>query len=178
MDNTLQDSITFSVNHEVMTRGLYIPDVKRIGDYEIFTIDMRLRKPYADAPMTEVEAHTFEHNFATSLREAGNSHVDMEVLYFGPMGCMTGFYAVIAVRTLGIDEQAVKENLLTLLFEACVLMRLHHEVVAKSKLQCGNVNTLGTVEDIKQLITDLEALIVSCKETNTFNDYVYIKGAY
>ena len=173
----IKDSITFCVNHEVMTRGLYIPDVKNLGDYDVYTIDMRLRQPYVDIPMTEIEAHSFEHNFATALREVGNSGEychDAEVLYFGPMGCMTGFYAVIAIR-IGLTEEEVPNYLLDMLFKTCALMHLQRDIVAKNKTQCGNCFTLGNIEDIEPLLTDLESLILTCKESKSFNEYEFIK---
>lgn len=87
-------SVTFQVDHLKMERGIYVPMCEKVGTVPVFTYDIRVRKPYSDPPMTEGQAHTVEHMLATGLRQLNVPGI--QVIYFGPMGCMTGFYLLLA----------------------------------------------------------------------------------
>ena len=76
---------SFSVDHDLIEPGIYISRI----DGDIVTYDLRTRKPNAGDDMDNLTMHTVEHMLATFLR---NSEIGGEVIYFGPMGCRTGFY--------------------------------------------------------------------------------------
>ncbi len=76
---------SFTVDHTVLERGLYISRV----DGDIVTYDLRTRRPNVEPVMDNAAIHTFEHLFATYVR---NSEHKDSIVYFGPMGCRTGFY--------------------------------------------------------------------------------------
>lgn len=76
---------SFSVDHDLIEPGIYISRI----DGDIVTYDLRTRKPNAGDYMDNLTMHTVEHMLATFLR---NSEIGGEVIYFGPMGCRTGFY--------------------------------------------------------------------------------------
>ena len=76
---------SFSVNHDKLLPGLYVSRV----DGDITTYDLRTRKPNAGDYMDNLTMHSVEHTLATLLR---NSEIKDSILYFGPMGCQTGFY--------------------------------------------------------------------------------------
>lgn len=81
---------SFSVNHDYITEGIYISRI----DGDVTTYDMRTRVPNnADNDyMSNLTMHSFEHLFATYVR---NSEIGSRVIYFGPMGCQTGFYLLV-----------------------------------------------------------------------------------
>ena len=88
MDN-LTRIASFSVNHDYVTEGIYVSRI----DGDVTTYDMRTRVPNNkdDDYMSNLVMHSFEHLFATYVR---NSKIGTRVIYFGPMGCRTGFYFI------------------------------------------------------------------------------------
>ena len=76
---------SFNVDHDVLTPGLYLS--RRDGD--VVTFDLRFKKPNTGDLLTNSEMHSVEHVIATLLRNSASKDA---VVYFGPMGCQTGFY--------------------------------------------------------------------------------------
>ena len=79
---------SFTIDHDVLVPGFYIS--RQDGD--VITYDLRTRKPNAGDYMSNADMHSVEHMFATYIR---NSEIADQVLYFGPMGCQTGFYLLV-----------------------------------------------------------------------------------
>ena len=79
---------SFSVDHDKIVEGLYISRI----DGDIVTYDMRTRIPNKGDYMSNITMHSMEHMFATYVR---NSEIGDKVIYFGPMGCRTGFYLLV-----------------------------------------------------------------------------------
>ena len=88
---------SFSVDHTKLKKGVYISRV----DYDLTTFDIRMTEPNVDTPLDPRAAHTIEHLGATLLR---NGKYKDSIIYFGPMGCMTGFYLI----TKDLDFETVK----------------------------------------------------------------------
>ena len=85
---------SFTIDHLRLLPGLYVSRRDKVGNEMITTFDLRLTRPNAEPVMNTAEVHTIEHLAATYLRnhpQWGN-----RVLYFGPMGCRTGFYLLLA----------------------------------------------------------------------------------
>lgn len=80
---------SFSVDHRYLKKGVY---VSRIDKKTIYTYDIRVTVPNIEKAMKPEAAHTIEHIGATLLR---NSAYKDDVIYFGAMGCMTGFYLIL-----------------------------------------------------------------------------------
>ena len=139
MEKQPEKIASFTVDHDVITEGIYIS--RKDGD--ITTYDMRTRKPNADDFMDNLTMHSLEHMFATYIR---NSDVGADVIYFGPMGCRTGFYLLL--RDSDICE-AVKY------IKAVLKKILSHEgeVFGASRKECGNYRDL-----------DLSAAKKECEE--------------
>jgi S-ribosylhomocysteine lyase len=95
---------SFSVDHRGMQPGIYFREDLRNG-VPILTADIRFFEPNKGTYLSTLEAHSVEHVLATLLRA---SELSTNVIYFGPMGCRTGFYLV----TLGLDKKQVLELLL------------------------------------------------------------------
>jgi len=87
MDN-LTRIASFTVNHDNIKEGIYISRI----DGDIITYDMRTRRPNMGEYMDNLTMHSVEHLFATYVR---NSNIAEQVIYFGPMGCQTGFYLLV-----------------------------------------------------------------------------------
>ena len=90
---------SFTVNHDVLVPGLYLS--RRDGS--VTTFDLRFKKPNTGDLLTNAQMHSVEHLIATFLR---NSPETDAVVYFGPMGCQTGFYFLFDSTRL-TDGQAI-----------------------------------------------------------------------
>lgn len=83
---------SFTVNHLTLERGLYVSRIDGDGKTAVTTFDLRFTLPNREPVMETAAIHTIEHLGATYLR---NSAISDEVVYFGPMGCRTGFYMIL-----------------------------------------------------------------------------------
>ena len=129
--------------------GFYISRV----DGDITTYDMRTRRPNMGNYMSDLTMHSVEHMFATYIR---NSEIADDVVYFGPMGCQTGFYLLIR----NADDKQVFEITKKVLQEI-----LDHEgpVFGASAVECGNYRNLELAAAKEESRTYLEVLK---KQTN------------
>ncbi len=120
---------SFTVDHLKLNVGIYVSRV----DGDITTYDLRTRKPNVDVLMDNGTMHSVEHMFATYAR---NSALKDSVMYFGPMGCQTGFYLLV--------RDAVHEQVLTMI-KTVLLQIVDHEgeVFGKSAIECGNYHSLS-----------------------------------
>ena len=85
---------SFTIDHNLLQPGLYVSRKDKVGAETVTTFDLRVTSPNEEPVMNTGEMHTIEHLAATYLR---NDPVWKEkVLYFGPMGCRTGFYLLLA----------------------------------------------------------------------------------
>ena len=117
---------SFTVDHNKLLPGLYLS--RRDGD--IVTLDLRFKRPNTGDLLSNSEMHSAEHLIATLLR---NSPQKEAVIYFGPMGCQTGFYFLFDSRLLTL-EGAV-ELLKTVFAQAA---GYQGEMPGKSAMECGN----------------------------------------
>lgn len=121
---------SFQVDHRKLERGIYISRV----DADIVTYDLRFCKPNCGTVLDNAEIHTVEHMLATFVR---NSNIKNEVIYFGPMGCQTGFY--LLVRDV-ITKEKVLETVKDILQKT-----IEHtgNVFGASEKECGNYRNLN-----------------------------------
>ncbi|WP_302625569.1 S-ribosylhomocysteine lyase [uncultured Eubacterium sp.] len=85
---------SFTIDHLKLLPGLYVSRKDKVGEQIITTFDIRMTRPNFEPVMNTAEVHTIEHLGATFLRN--NNEYKNKVIYFGPMGCRTGFYMVLA----------------------------------------------------------------------------------
>lgn len=85
---------SFTVDHLRLLPGLYVSRKDRVGESVVTTFDLRLTRPNFEPVMNTAEVHTIEHLGATFLRN--DEEWKEKVIYFGPMGCRTGFYLLLA----------------------------------------------------------------------------------
>ena len=119
---------SFTVDHTCLDTGIYVSRI----DGDITTYDLRTRKPNTDDLMDHSTMHTLEHMFATYVR---NSEISDDVIYFGPMGCQTGFYLLVR----NADNNKVLE-----VTKKVLLDTINHtgDVFGNSEIECGNYRTL------------------------------------
>lgn len=85
---------SFTIDHLRLLPGVYVSRKDRVGSQWVTTFDLRLTRPNFEPVMNTAEVHTIEHLAATFLRN--QPQWKDQVLYFGPMGCRTGFYLLLA----------------------------------------------------------------------------------
>ena len=85
---------SFTIDHLELKPGLYVSRKDKVGSETVTTFDLRLTSPNDEPVMNTAEVHTIEHLAATYLRN--EPKWKDKVLYFGPMGCRTGFYVLLA----------------------------------------------------------------------------------
>ncbi|MDY3918513.1 MAG: S-ribosylhomocysteine lyase [Candidatus Limivivens sp.] len=125
------DKITsFTINHLLLEPGIYVSRKDSAGSQIITTFDIRMTSPNDEPVMNTAEVHTIEHLGATFLR----NHPDWKdrVLYFGPMGCRTGFYLLL------VGDLESKE-IIPLMTEMFAFIRdFEGEVPGACAKDCGN----------------------------------------
>ena len=84
---------SFSVDHTRIVPGIFTSRVDTLGDYSVTTYDVRLRRPNREPVIDVAAMHSLEHIIATFLRNDPGWKDD--VVYWGPMGCLTGFYLIL-----------------------------------------------------------------------------------
>ena len=121
---------SFTINHLTLLPGVYVSRKDAVGDSVVTTFDLRVTRPNAEPVMNTAEVHTIEHLAATFLRN--HSEFGSRIVYFGPMGCRTGFYLLLA----GDYESA---DILPLLRELFAFIRDYKDTVpGASAIECGN----------------------------------------
>ncbi len=127
---------SFSVDHDFIKPGIYISRI----DSDITTYDLRTKTPNGNDYMDNITMHSVEHMLATFLR---NSEIKESVIYFGPMGCQTGFYLLV--------RDADNKKVLSVLKKALTDTVLHEgEVFGNTKKECGNYKNLDIMSAKKE----------------------------
>lgn len=121
---------SFTIDHIKLQPGVYVSRKDNVGDSVITTFDLRMTSPNEEPVMNTAEMHTIEHLAATYLR---NEEVYKDkTVYFGPMGCRTGFYLLLA----GDYESKDIVPLMTAMFE--FIRDFKDAVPGASPKDCGN----------------------------------------
>ncbi len=136
---------SFSVDHDTIVPGFYISRI----DGDIITFDLRTRTPNAGDYMDNLTMHSVEHMLATLLR---NSEDSERVIYFGPMGCQTGFYLLMR-DTAPADAFAL---LCKCLADAIAYTG---EMPGQARKECGNYQNLDMAAAKAECARYLNALM-------------------
>ncbi len=121
---------SFTIDHIKLQPGIYVSRKDFVGREVITTFDLRVTSPNEEPVMNTAEVHTIEHLGATFLRN--HKTFSDKVIYFGPMGCRTGFYLLLA----GDYES---KDIVPLITEMFIFIRdFHDEVPGASAKDCGN----------------------------------------
>ncbi len=121
---------SFTIDHIKMEPGVYVSRKDHVGEEVITTFDLRMTSPNDEPVMNTAEVHTIEHLAATYLRN--DKQYKDKTIYFGPMGCRTGFYLLLA----GDYESKDVVDLVTKMYE--FIRDFKGEVPGASAKDCGN----------------------------------------
>jgi S-ribosylhomocysteine lyase len=121
---------SFTIDHMQLLKGVYVSRKDMVGTETITTFDIRMTRPNFEPVMNTAEIHAIEHLAATYLRN--HKEYDTKTIYFGPMGCRTGFYLILA----GDYESKDIVSLLTEMFE--FVRDFEGDVPGASAIGCGN----------------------------------------
>ena len=127
---------SFTVDHDLLSEGIYLSRI----DGDITTYDLRTRIPNAGDYMDNLTMHSVEHMFATYVRA---SEIKDDVIYFGPMGCQTGFYLVVRNADNNQVLSVVKDVLSKI---------VHHdgEMFGAVRRECGNYLNLDLGSSVRR----------------------------
>lgn len=121
---------SFTINHLLLQPGVYVSRKDPVGDTIVTTFDLRMTSPNEEPVMNTAEVHAIEHLGATFLRN--HKEWSPKVLYFGPMGCRTGFYLLLS----GDYES---RDIAPLMIEMWEFIRDYEgEIPGASPRDCGN----------------------------------------
>ena len=136
---------SFKVDHRVLDPGIYVSRT----DGDVTTYDLRTRKPNTGDLVDNATIHSLEHMFATFIR---NSEISEDVIYFGPMGCQTGFYLLV--------RNASNEKVLAVIIKVLKeIIAYEGEIFGYSEIECGNYRNLDlslAKEEAKKYLAILE----------------------
>ena len=121
---------SFTVDHMRLLKGVYVSRKDKVGEETLTTFDIRMTRPNFEPVMNTAEIHTIEHLGATFLRN--HEKYAEKTVYFGPMGCRTGFYLILA----GDYKSDDIVGLLIEMFE--FISSFEGEVPGASAICCGN----------------------------------------
>ena len=144
---------SFTVDHDKIDEGIYVSRI----DGDIVTYDLRTRRPNMGDYMDNITMHSVEHMIATYIR---SSAIGADVVYFGPMGCQTGFYLLVRGRE--------NSEVLSALIDSLEKTVSHTgEMFCGTRVECGNYKNLS-----------LDAAKAECKRylgvlTSRENDFKY-----
>lgn len=121
---------SFTIDHIKLQPGIYVSRKDKVGVETLTTFDLRMTSPNEEPVINTAEMHTIEHLAATFLR----NHPDWKerVIYFGPMGCRTGFYLILAGDLVSPDIVPLMQEMYQFISE------FEGEVPGASAKDCGN----------------------------------------
>jgi S-ribosylhomocysteine lyase len=139
---------SFTINHDTLTEGVYVSRV----DGDVTTYDIRTRVPNAGDYMDNLTMHSFEHMFATYVR---SSKIGNLVIYFGPMGCQTGFYLLV--------RDADNDEVLSVIKNTLEKIKEHSgEMFGNTRRECGNYKNLS-VDAAKRECAEYHRVLTRCE---------------
>lgn len=152
----MQKITSFTIDHIKLQPGVYVSRKDPVGGSMITTFDIRMTSPNEEPVMNTAEMHVIEHLGATFLRN--HTEFGSKIIYFGPMGCRTGFYLLLA----GDYESKDIVSLMTEMFE--FIRDYKDEVPGACARDCGNyldmnlpmANYLAN-RFLTQVLTDIKA---------------------
>ncbi len=152
----MQKIASFTVDHDLLTEGIYVSRI----DGDVTTYDLRTRVPNAGDYMDNLTMHSVEHMFATYVR---SSNIGDRVIYFGPMGCQTGFYLLVR----NADNSEALSTVISVLKK---IISHEGEMFGAVRRECGNYKNLDLAKAKAECKRYLEILL--SKE----NDFEYKGG--
>ncbi|MDE6698342.1 MAG: S-ribosylhomocysteine lyase [Lachnospiraceae bacterium] len=146
---------SFTIDHLKLLRGVYVSRKDNVGGSIVTTFDIRMTRPNFEPVMNTAEVHTIEHLAATFLRN--HKKFGEKTIYFGPMGCRTGFYLLLA-------GDYISKDIVPLLMEMFeFISKYEGEVPGACAKDCGNYLDMNlpmakylAEKYLKEVLTDIE----------------------
>ncbi len=140
---------SFTVNHDVLKQGIYVSRV----DGDVITYDIRMKVPNNPEQdyLEDNALHTFEHLFATYVRNTPDSDA---IVYVGPMGCRTGFYFL--TRDTLSKKDAIRLVQETLAF----VLQFEEEIPGSKRQECGNY-LAHDLAGAKQIAKEMQPILAN-----------------
>ena len=121
---------SFTVNHLTLIPGLYVSRIDKVDDSFVTTFDIRITKPNTEPVMDNPGIHAIEHLGATFLRN--HEKWQDKVIYFGPMGCRTGFYMILSGKYSPLDVYELVKEMFSF------IISYEGQIPGASLIECGN----------------------------------------
>ncbi len=151
---------SFQVNHLNLKRGLYVSRRDVVRDQYLTTFDIRMKEPNNAPVMNTAEIHTIEHLAATFLRN--HNIYDEKTVYFGPMGCRTGFYVIFKGDLKSVDIVSIMREM----FE--FIANYEGEVPGADARSCGNYLDMNLPMAKYEAKLFLNEILLNIKEENLY----------
>ena len=152
---------SFSIDHRYLIPGIFISRVDDIDGNKVTTYDIRVKRPNVE-PAIEVSAmHSLEHIIATYLRN--NKDWKNEVIYWGPMGCLTGFYLIL-------KGNRKPEDIYDLILNSFKEVEKYNEVPGAQEENCGNY-LLHNLAMAKYYAKEFASYLINNKNNNKIFEY-------
>lgn len=152
---------SFTVNHIDLLTGLYVSRRDKVGGEAVTTFDMRVTRPNVEPVMDTPALHAIEHLGATFLRN--HPHWKDKTVYFGPMGCRTGFYIILVGALSPIDIRPLMEEM------CAFILAYKGDIPGASARDCGNYLDLNL---------DMAKYYIRKYKTEVLDDFTETRRVY
>lgn len=149
---------SFTVNHLDLLRGVYVSRRDLVGENHLTTFDIRMKRPNLEPVINTGELHAMEHLGATFLRN--HREWDERTVYFGPMGCRTGFYVIFKGKLQPEDVLPILEEMFQFMAE------FRDEIPGATARDCGNYLDMNLPMARFEAKKFLEEVLKDIKEEN------------
>ena len=126
---------SFSIDHNKLIPGIYISRIDNINGKNIYTYDVRFIRPNREQVMDTGTVHALEHLIATYIRN--DDFFKDRIVYFGPMGCRTGFYLIISGESSYVDLRQLLLDALN------YVIHFTGKIPGASPIECGNYTDMN-----------------------------------
>jgi len=147
---------SFEIDHLDLKRGVYVCRKDRYGDEVLTTFDVRIKEPYKDNPLEQDAVHTIEHIGATYLRNM--AAIKNDIVYWGPMGCLTGFYLIVH-GDVGVEE------IMPYIRELFIKVIESDSIPGNSRKECGNCE-LHNLQKAKDVALEYLRVLLNISKKN------------
>lgn len=131
----MKDIASFTIDHTQLLPGVYVSRKDKIGAETLTTFDLRFTRPNIEPAIENAPIHAIEHLGATFLRN--NTEWADKIVYFGPMGCRTGFYLILA-------GNLESKDIIGVLKEMCdFILAFDGDIPGATAQGCGNFQDMN-----------------------------------
>lgn len=149
---------SFKIDHTKLSRGVYISRVDIVENSVITTYDIRIKEPNKEPALSSAVSHTIEHIGATYLRDSDSAN---SVIYFGPMGCLTGFYLIMIGNRPALDLKPLLQQMFSHIANFC------ETIPGATEVECGNYQLHDLINAKQEAKIFLNEVLLDLNKENT-----------